>query len=142
MANSVDSDQTAPKEHSDLSLHCLLKQICPNIQGIHANCFCRFYLYVIVIVSAQFLLQIMIPTGLFTINKKRRCSCFICTGLRYDLFISFFPQLADLLRKILFHKGLTIHTKGREELSSLTATVTLRINAIFFYLLVINVSHL
>ena len=29
--NSVDSDQTAPKEQSDLSLHCLLRPIYPNI---------------------------------------------------------------------------------------------------------------
>ena len=27
---SVDSDQTAPKEQSDLGLHCLLRLKCPN----------------------------------------------------------------------------------------------------------------
>ena len=30
MANSVDPDQTAPKEQSDLVLHFLLRPICPN----------------------------------------------------------------------------------------------------------------
>ena len=30
MVNSVDSDQTAPEEQSDLGLHCLLNHICPN----------------------------------------------------------------------------------------------------------------
>ena len=29
-ANSVDTDQTAPKEQSDLGLHCLLRPIYPN----------------------------------------------------------------------------------------------------------------
>ena len=33
MANSVDPDQTAPKEQFDLGLHCLLSYICPNIDG-------------------------------------------------------------------------------------------------------------
>ena len=28
MANSVDPDQTAPKEQSDLGLHCLLRLLC------------------------------------------------------------------------------------------------------------------
>ena len=31
MANSVDPDQTSPKEQSDLDLHCLLRYYCPNI---------------------------------------------------------------------------------------------------------------
>ena len=31
MAKSVDPDQTAPREQSDLGLHCLLRPICPNI---------------------------------------------------------------------------------------------------------------
>ena len=30
MANSVDPDQTALKEQSDLDLHCLLKPTCPD----------------------------------------------------------------------------------------------------------------
>ena len=30
MANSVDPDQTASSEQSDLGLHCLLRPICPN----------------------------------------------------------------------------------------------------------------
>ena len=30
MPNSVDPDQTAPKEQSDLALQCLPKTICPN----------------------------------------------------------------------------------------------------------------
>ena len=30
MANSVNSDQTAPKEQSDLNFHCLLRPVCPN----------------------------------------------------------------------------------------------------------------
>ena len=29
-ADSVDPDQTAPKEQSDLGLHCLLRPVCPN----------------------------------------------------------------------------------------------------------------
>ena len=29
-ANSVDPDQTAPEEQSDLGLHCLLRPICPS----------------------------------------------------------------------------------------------------------------
>ena len=29
--NREDPDQTAPKEQSDLDLHCLLGPICPNI---------------------------------------------------------------------------------------------------------------
>ena len=31
MANSVDPDQTAPKEQSDQNLLCLLRRTCPNI---------------------------------------------------------------------------------------------------------------
>ena len=31
MANSVDSDQTAPSEQSDQNPQCLLRKICPNI---------------------------------------------------------------------------------------------------------------
>ena len=30
IANSVDPDQTAPKEQSDLGLHCLPRPICPK----------------------------------------------------------------------------------------------------------------
>ena len=30
MANSVDPDQTAPQEQSDLGLHCLLRHVCPK----------------------------------------------------------------------------------------------------------------
>ena len=30
IANSVDPDQTAPKEQSDLGLHCLLRPVCPK----------------------------------------------------------------------------------------------------------------
>ena len=30
MANSVDLDQTAPREQSDLGLHCLPRHICPK----------------------------------------------------------------------------------------------------------------
>ena len=30
MANSANPDQTAPKEQSDLGLHCWLRSICPN----------------------------------------------------------------------------------------------------------------
>ena len=30
MANSVDPDQTAPKEQSDQGLHCFLRSSCPN----------------------------------------------------------------------------------------------------------------
>ena len=30
MANSVDPDQTAPLEESDLGLHCLPRHICPK----------------------------------------------------------------------------------------------------------------
>ena len=30
MENSVDSDQSAPYQQSDLGLHCLLKHVCPN----------------------------------------------------------------------------------------------------------------
>ena len=33
MANRADPDQTAPKEQSDLGLHCLLSHSCPNILG-------------------------------------------------------------------------------------------------------------
>ena len=32
MANCVGPDQTAPKEQSDLGLHCLLKPICPKTE--------------------------------------------------------------------------------------------------------------
>ena len=31
MANTVDPDQTAPKEQFDLGLHCLLRPTCLNI---------------------------------------------------------------------------------------------------------------
>ena len=31
MANSVDPDQTAPKEQSDLGLLCFLRTVSPNI---------------------------------------------------------------------------------------------------------------
>ena len=34
IANSVDPDQTAPKEQSDLGLHCLLSSIFPNTRKI------------------------------------------------------------------------------------------------------------
>ena len=35
MANSTDSDQTAPKEQSDLGLHCLqINACCSNISNI------------------------------------------------------------------------------------------------------------
>ena len=30
MANSVDPDQTAPQEQSDLGLHCLPRPVCPK----------------------------------------------------------------------------------------------------------------
>ena len=30
MANSADPDQTAPKEQSDLDLHCLIRPACPR----------------------------------------------------------------------------------------------------------------
>ena len=30
IADSVDPDQTAPKEQSDLGLHCLPRPVCPN----------------------------------------------------------------------------------------------------------------
>ena len=30
MANSIGPDQTAPKEQSDLGLHCFHRSICPN----------------------------------------------------------------------------------------------------------------
>ena len=34
MANSVDPDRTAPfKEQSDQGLHCLLRNVCPNIKS-------------------------------------------------------------------------------------------------------------
>ena len=31
MANSIDPDQTAPREQFDLDLHCLIWYVCPNI---------------------------------------------------------------------------------------------------------------
>ena len=31
MANSVDTDQIAPKEQSDQCLHCLIRPVCLNI---------------------------------------------------------------------------------------------------------------
>ena len=34
MENSADPDQTAPKEQSDLDLHCLLRPTCPNIKNV------------------------------------------------------------------------------------------------------------
>ena len=37
MANSVDPQQTAPKEQSVLDLHCLLSPICPIIKKYHDN---------------------------------------------------------------------------------------------------------
>ena len=30
IANSVDPDQTAPEEQSDLGLHCLPRPVCPK----------------------------------------------------------------------------------------------------------------
>ena len=33
MANSVDPDQTAPKEQFDLGLHCLLRPVCPSLRS-------------------------------------------------------------------------------------------------------------
>ena len=41
MANIVDSDQTAPKEQSDLGLHYLLMHFVPVLRGITAVA--RFY---------------------------------------------------------------------------------------------------
>ena len=35
LANSVDPDQTAPWEQSDLGLHYLLVYFCPNILSKH-----------------------------------------------------------------------------------------------------------
>ena len=37
MANSVDPDQTAPEEQSDLGLHCLLRPICPNTYNFYGT---------------------------------------------------------------------------------------------------------
>ena len=37
LANSVDPDQTAPKEQSDLGLHCLLIQFCSNIYNYYIS---------------------------------------------------------------------------------------------------------
>ena len=37
MANSLDLDQTANQEQSDLSLHCLLRPTCPNTWNFTAN---------------------------------------------------------------------------------------------------------
>ena len=34
VANGVDPDQTAPKEQSDLSLHYLLKPVCPVLESL------------------------------------------------------------------------------------------------------------
>ena len=31
MQNSDDPDQMAPQEPSDLGLHCLISQVCPNL---------------------------------------------------------------------------------------------------------------
>ena len=31
VTNSIEHDQTAPREPSDLGLHCLRKHFCPNI---------------------------------------------------------------------------------------------------------------
>ena len=38
IANSADSDQTAPKEQSDLCLPCLLKSARPNFWGRYGMC--------------------------------------------------------------------------------------------------------
>ena len=40
ITNRVDTDQTAPKEQSDLGLHCLLRPICPNISNFYGNVEC------------------------------------------------------------------------------------------------------
>ena len=34
MANSVDPDQTAPKEQVDQGLYCLLNPLCPNTSHV------------------------------------------------------------------------------------------------------------
>ena len=36
MANSVDRDQTAPKEQSDLGMHCFDRHFCPTLLGRYA----------------------------------------------------------------------------------------------------------
>ena len=44
MANSADSDHTAP-EKSDSGLHCLLRPICPNIQSFFGYHHIRAFAY-------------------------------------------------------------------------------------------------
>ena len=39
MANNGDQDQTAPKEQSDLGLHCLFILFCPGFKGFHGIMF-------------------------------------------------------------------------------------------------------
>ena len=38
MTNSIDPDQTAPEEQSDLGLHCFFKPIYPNTLNSYGNC--------------------------------------------------------------------------------------------------------
>ena len=47
MANTVDPDQTAPLEQSDLGLHCLPRHICPKTNDLYGSShvlfsFCRY----------------------------------------------------------------------------------------------------
>ena len=38
MESSVGPDQIAPKEQSDLGLHCLLWHVCPNTKNLYGKC--------------------------------------------------------------------------------------------------------
>lgn len=42
MANSVDPDQMPPSPASDLGSHCLLRPVCPNIEGFYGSFFFYF----------------------------------------------------------------------------------------------------
>ena len=45
MANSIDPDQTAPQEQSDQNLHCLFRNICPNIYNFYGkSIYCMYNL--------------------------------------------------------------------------------------------------
>ena len=39
LTNIADPDQTAPREQSDLDLHCLLRPLCLNIKADYYNAF-------------------------------------------------------------------------------------------------------
>ena len=96
IANNVDPDQTAPKEQSDLGLHCLLSSIFPNT---------RKNTYVNVIEQTRFLYRSGVEFPFICNNQK------ICDLSRVYLQVVLFFAMSSVRqaqsRKVSHAKELT-----------------------------------